>query len=249
MTLNLVIRNMVYWILLSVGCVVAFCAIFCLLPFSVKRRYQAGQICPLLAMWLLENVIGLRYEVENHNPEKCGAVIIASKHQSGWETFALQFIFMPTVFVAKKELLKIPFFGWGLALVGTISIDRKAGKQASSQLMTQGKKRLEEGFNIVIFPEGTRIPAGEIGHYKSGVSRLALNLGLPITPVAHNAGEYWPKNAFFKYPGVVRVVIGRPIETHQKTSEIITQELTQWIEAQQRRIEGAGPFFKPTAKK
>lgn len=248
MTLSLFVRNLVYWLVLSMGCVVAFCAIFCLLPFSVRRRYQAGQIWPLLVMWLLKNVIGLRYEIDNHNTETHGTVIVASKHQSGWETFALQSIFKPIVFVAKKELLRIPFFGWGLALIGTISIDRKAGKQASNQLMTQGKKRLNQGFNIIIFPEGTRIPAGKIGHYKSGVARLALNLGLPITPVAHNAGEYWPRNAFFKYPGVIRVVIGQPIETQGKTSEAITQELADWIETQQRQIEGVGPFFKPSTQ-
>ena len=107
MTLSLFVRNVVYWIVLSVGCVMAFCAIFCLLPFSTRRRYQAGQIWPLLAMWLLNNVIGLRYEVENHNAEMCGSVIIASKHQSGWETFALQSIFKHIVFVAKIELLRI----------------------------------------------------------------------------------------------------------------------------------------------
>ena len=134
-----------------------------------------------------------------------------SKHSSTWETLALNLFFPPLAFVAKKELLSIPFFGWGFALASPITIDRKAGTDAMEQIAAQGRERFRQGFWIVIYPEGTRIRAGTRAKYKTGGARLAIALATPIIPVAHNAGYLWPKGLFGKRPGTVTMTIGEPI--------------------------------------
>ena len=142
---------------------------------------------------------------ENIPREPC---IILAKHESAWETLAFQAIFPPQVWVVKRELLWIPFFGWGLAMLSPIAIDRKAGPRALRQMVEQGRERLQRGFCIVIFPEGTRAAPGVRGVYQAGGAWLALKTGAPVLPVAHNAGTYWPRNAFVKRPGTITVSIG-----------------------------------------
>ena len=137
--------------------------------------------------------------------------IVLSKHSSTWETLALTLFFPPLAYVAKKELLSIPFFGWGFALASPITIDRKAGTDAMHQIAAQGRERFRQGFWIVIYPEGTRIRAGTRSKYKTGGARLAIELGVPILPVAHNAGYLWPKGVFGKRPGTVTISFGKPI--------------------------------------
>ena len=134
-----------------------------------------------------------------------------SKHSSTWETLSLTQYFPPLAYVAKKELLSIPFFGWGFALASPITIDRKAGIDAMQQIATQGRERFTQGFWIVIYPEGTRIRAGTRAKYKTGGARLAIALDVPIIPVAHNAGYLWPKGLFGKRPGTITMTIGTPI--------------------------------------
>ena len=140
------------------------------------------------------------------------------------------------VWVAKRELLKVPVFGWGLALMKCIAIDRGSGRAAVSQLVTQGTSRLQEGIWIVIFPEGTRIPPGEQGRYRIGGAVLAEQSGYPIVPVAHNAGEYWPRRSFIKQPGVIQVRIGAPIVGDGKSAQQILSEASGWIEGQMAEI-------------
>ncbi|MBK7792343.1 MAG: 1-acyl-sn-glycerol-3-phosphate acyltransferase [Betaproteobacteria bacterium] len=165
-----------------------------------------------------------------------GGHVVMSKHSSTWETLALTIFFPPLAYVAKKELLALPFFGWGFALASPITIDRKAGTDAMQQIATQGRARFEQGFWIVIYPEGTRIRAGTRAKYKTGGARLALQLGVPIVPVAHNAGWIWPKGVFGKRPGTVTISFGPPISTVGKDAQKLTAEVEQWIEGEVARL-------------
>ncbi len=162
--------------------------------------------------------------------------IVMSKHSSTWETLALNLYFPPLAFVAKKELLSIPFFGWGFRLASPITIDRKAGTDAMQQIASQGKDRFRQGFWIVVYPEGTRIRAGTRAKYKTGGARLAIAMDVPVIPVAHNAGYLWPKGLWGKRPGTVTMSIGKPISPAGKDPATLTQEVEDWIEAEVARL-------------
>ena len=196
----------------------------------------------LIAVWragfmaLCEHVLGLRYQVIGRENIPATPSVVLSKHQSAWETIGLQAIFPPLVFVLKRSLLLIPFLGWAFAAVRMISIDRSAGKNALKQIEKQGRERLRAGYWVVIFPEGTRIPPGESRRFKAGGALLAVSAGVPAVPVAHDAGEFWAKNAFVKKPGVITVSIGPAIDTAGKTAEQVTALAEQWIETETRRL-------------
>jgi len=199
-------------------------------PFKPHTRYRLISGLAYSMMWLLRVICDIRMEVrgaENIPKESC---IVLCKHQSAWETFALQTVFPPQVWVLKRELLWLPFFGWGLALTSPIAINRSDGKGAMKQLLKQGKERLNDGFCVVIFPEGTRIPYGQKGKYKIGGALLAASSGVPVVPVAHNAGRLWGRNAFSKHPGMVTMSIGKPILTEGRKAEEINAEVEAWIE-------------------
>jgi len=183
-------------------------------------------------------ICGIRHRVlgRENIPPRDAPHIVMSKHSSTWETLALNFLFPPLAFVAKKELLSIPFFGWAFTLASPITIDRKAGKDAMQQIAEQGRERLGQGFWIVVYPEGTRIRAGTRARYKSGGARLAIALGVPIVPVAHNAGYLWPKGVLGKRCGTVTVSIGPPIRPEGKDMQRLTNEVETWIEDEVARL-------------
>ncbi|MDR0996864.1 MAG: 1-acyl-sn-glycerol-3-phosphate acyltransferase, partial [Zoogloeaceae bacterium] len=164
-------------------------------------------------------------------------VLVLSKHQSAWETVAFQGVFYPLVFVLKRELLWIPFFGWGLSSVRMIGIDRGAGIKALKQILKEGKDRLEHGMWVVIFPEGTRVPPGQTLPYKPGAAYLAIKTGAPVLPVAHNAGLVWPKKAFLVRPGTITISIGPLIETVGKKDAEVNAAVKTWIDAETARLE------------
>jgi 1-acyl-sn-glycerol-3-phosphate acyltransferase len=183
-------------------------------------------------------ICGIRHRVigrENIPPPSAPHVVI-SKHSSTWETLALNFMFPPLAFVAKKELLSLPFFGWAFTLASPITIDRKAGQSAMAQITAQGKERLAQGFWIVVYGEGTRIRAGTRAHYKTGGARLAIALGVPIVPVAHNAGYLWPKGVLGKRPGTITVSIGPAIRPEGKDMQRLISEVETWIENEVARL-------------
>jgi len=196
----------------------------------------------LIAVWrvpfmaLCRYVLGLRYQVIGRENIPTTPSVILSKHQSAWETVSLQAIFPPLVFVLKKSLLMIPFLGWAFAAVKMISINRNAGKDALRQVVDQGCSRLKAGFWVVIFPEGTRMAPGETCRFKSGGAHLAIKAKVPAVPVAHNAGELWPRNAFIKHPGLITVSIGPAIDPAGKSATEITKLAEQWIDNEMRRI-------------
>ncbi|MDO8962675.1 MAG: lysophospholipid acyltransferase family protein [Methylophilus sp.] len=158
--------------------------------------------------------------------------IILSKHQSAWETIALQTIFPPQIWVMKRELLMIPFLGWAFMALAAIPIDRSSGREALKKLVAHGKDRLARGLWVVIFPEGTRTAPGQRGKYHIGGAWLASHTQSTVVPVAHNAGRYWRKNSFKKYPGTIQVVIGLPIETAGLKPDEVNKRVESWIEAE-----------------
>lgn len=206
-------------------------------PLPLHGRYRVISLWARMMVKAAELMCGIRYRVigaENIPHEAC---IILSNHQSAWETFVFQLVFPPQVWVLKRELLWIPFFGWGLAMLAPIAIDRSAGRRALRQTYEQGKDRLSRGFWIVIFPEGTRVDPGEDRAYQSGGAWLAVKTGAKIVPVAHNAGVCWPRNAFLKRPGVITVKIGEAIDPRGMNVNELNARVEQWIKSQVPRLE------------
>lgn len=181
-------------------------------------------------------ICGVRWRVEGLERIPTTPHVVMSKHSSTWETLALNLWLPPLAFVAKQELLKLPFFGWGFALASPITIDRSAGRDAMDQMVEQGRQRFADGFWIVVYPEGTRIRAGTRGRYKTGGARLATALGVPILPVAHNAGWLWPKGTVAKRAGELTIVFGAPIATRGKDPAALTAEVETWIEDEVARL-------------
>lgn len=237
----LLIKNLIYWLILTVSLIILFPLMLMAAPIP-NGAHKIAQIWVAILNWSLKHVIGLKYRLIGAENIPQTPSIICSKHQSGWETLALQEIFPPQVYVAKRELFKIPFFGWGLKLVKTIGIDRNKRGEANKQLLSQGLARKNEGYWISIFPEGTRLPPGTHGQYKLGGARMAKLFEMDIVPVALNSGEFWPKNSFMKYPGEITVVIGQPIHHSAGTEVELMAACEHWIEARQAEITGQGPF-------
>ena len=197
-----------------------------------KWAYRFGRLWRLGTQFGVEHILGIRPRVigqENMPLEPC---VILAKHQSAWETMTLQDC-VPKgaycVFVLKKELLKVPFVGWGLAAMKMISIDRAAGKDALDQVVVQGRERLKQGFYVILFPEGTRVPPGQTKRYKPGGAYLATHVGC-------DAGELWPRQAFLKKPGTVTISIGPAFDATGMTEAQVNQKVEAWIEAEMRRI-------------
>ena len=201
-----------------------------LFPFKPITRYKIISLWAKTMLWWVKITCNLSFTVSGieYIPDK--PFMILSKHQSAWETLAFQKIFPPQVWVLKRELLWIPFFGWGLAMTSPIAINRSAGRKALEQMKIQGIDRVKKGFNIVIFPEGTRMKPGETGKYHIGGAWLAHQLKLDIIPVAHNAGNYWKKNSFLREAGVIKVVIGKPINSTTEDPGSLNQKVKEWIE-------------------
>lgn len=201
--------------------------------------YRAGKVWRLGIQWGVENLLGIRPKViglENMPQEPC---LILSKHQSAWETMTLQ-DYVPAgaycVFVLKKELLRVPLVGWGLGAMKMISIDRAAGRNALDQVVVQGRERLKQGFYVIIFPEGTRVAPGEKKRYKPGGAYLATHVGCKVVPIAHNAGELWPRQAFLKKSGTITISIGPAFDATGMSEAEVNQRTENWIEGEMRRI-------------
>lgn len=230
------LRSLAFWLVFAVSTMICSTLLLFTALFPFRTRWKLLQVWVEFILWWLKVTCKLTHEVRGSEHITSTAGIVFAKHQSTWETIALQKIFPLQVWVAKRELMWIPFFGWGLALMKCIAIKRGTGRAAVKQLVSQGKARLAEGIWIVIFPEGTRIPAGEKGRYRIGAAVLAEHSGHSIVPVAHNAGEYWPRRSFLKYPGVIQVRIGAPISPAGKTAQEILDTAADWIETQMDEI-------------
>ncbi len=193
------------------------------------------------AVWAGGVFLGIRNRVsglENLPSGELDGLVLLVKHQSLWETFALAAIMPhPLAFVFKKELLKIPFFGWSMACMDMIHIDRSQRSQSFIKIVEQGKRLLAKGTWVILFPEGTRMPRGTVGNYKLGGTRLAIEAGVPVVPVAVTSGKCWPKSAFIKTPGMVDISIGKPISSQGRDALELMQEVQNWIEAEMQRLD------------
>ncbi|MFN4149063.1 MAG: lysophospholipid acyltransferase family protein [Rhodocyclaceae bacterium] len=230
------LRSTLFMLVMTMSTAVIVLALLLVFWLPPKRRRLFVMPWVRFVNWLIEHLLGIRMNVIGRENIPAGPCVILSKHQSAWETFALQQIFSLTSFVYKRELHWLPFFGWGLMLMPFVAIDRAAGKAALKQVIERGKRRLAEGYSVVIFPEGTRVKPGESRPFKIGGAMLAVAAGVPAVPVAHDSGEYWPRKAFVKRPGTVTVSIGPPIDTSGLSAGEVNARAEAWIEAEMRRI-------------
>jgi 1-acyl-sn-glycerol-3-phosphate acyltransferase len=206
-------------------------------PLTPLLRYRLITAWSRLIVAGAGKICGIRYRVLGAEHIPAPPFIVLSKHQSAWETLAFQTIFPPQTWVVKRELLWIPFFGWGLAMLSPIAIDRASGARALRQLLDQGRERLARGLCIVMFPEGTRMPPGTRGPYQAGGAWLATRTATPVLPVAHNAGSLWRRKAFLKHPGLITVSVGAPIDPRGLTHQELIRRVEDWIETEIQRLE------------
>ena len=200
-----------YWLRLAVGGARVIC--------GVRWRGQGMQNLPTAA-------------------QAQSAVVLAAKHQSTWETFALPGLMPhPLAYVFKRELLYIPFFGWAMGRLDMIHIDRSKRAEAWNKVAAQGRQLFDQGIWVIMFPEGTRTPRGSQGVYKAGASRLAVSAGVPIVPIAASSAKCWPRKSFMLRPGVIDVSIGPPIATVGREPDELMREVEQWIETEMRRLD------------
>ncbi|TDQ41760.1 lysophospholipid acyltransferase family protein [Tepidicella xavieri] len=194
-----------------------------------------------LVVWAAGWMLGIRNRVIGYENLPTGTrapAILLAKHQSTWETFCLPVLMPhPLAFVFKKELLYVPLFGWALGRLDMIHIDRAKRAQAFAKVVQQGQRLLDQGTWVIMFPEGTRIPRGQQGTYKTGGARLAVQTGVPVIPIAITSGKCWPRRAIVKRPGVVEFSIGKPIPSAGRDPDELMQEVEAWIEAEMRRLD------------
>jgi 1-acyl-sn-glycerol-3-phosphate acyltransferase len=225
--------------------VVGFGLLGWLMPRAIGRSpaYYFTRCYTLAIVAFAKFVCGIRYTVNGlENIPKGRPVVIMARHESAWETLFLVNALPPQTWIIKRELLFVPLIGQCLHTLKAIAINRKAGTTARQQVVEQGTERLRVGLCVTVFPEGTRLAPGETRRYGLGGGLLAVAAGAPILPVAHNAGECWPRNAFVKSPGEIRVVVGPAIECAGRDAASVTEEAQAWVDAMQMQI--TSPQYK-----
>ncbi|SNT14854.1 1-acyl-sn-glycerol-3-phosphate acyltransferase [Noviherbaspirillum humi] len=239
----LYLRSCVFMLLFALSTAIwaPICFLFALLPY--RQHYNMTVLWNRFNIQAARLVCGIRYQIKGEENLPDEPAIVLCKHQSTWETLFLCYnLTRPLVFVYKRELNYVPFFGWGIALLRMIPINRSKGKDAFAQVVELGRQRLQEGRWPVLFPEGTRIPVGLKGKYKTGGARLAVEAGVPVIPIAVNSGECWPKKPFIKKPGLITVSIGKPIRSAGLTPAELMQQVENWIESEMRVISSPGIY-------
>ncbi len=233
----LAIRASIFWVGFSISTIFygLITPLLLLLPFKI--RYPLVRPYSLFNVWWLKLICGVDYQViGKENIPHDESVVIMANHQSTWETLAFASIFPPLTWVLKRELLRIPFFGWGLSLIRPIAINRQSRKSAMMQVKDQGKQRLDLGISLVIFPEGTRVSKGKVMPFKKGGAVLAEHAQKNVLPVVHNAGDCWPRLSYIKYPGTITVKIGELIHTKGLSVEEILEKTKQWIDKEKVKL-------------
>lgn len=242
----LFIRSLLFWIGFIVNTAVFGTSVVILFFTPSSFRLKIARVWSHVNNFLLKVFCGIDFTVQGKENLDVDTAIILSKHQSTWETLALH-SFTPYVhWVFKRELMYIPIFGWALALTDPIAINRGTGRVAIKQLITEGTRKLNDGKWMVLFPEGTRTAPGKSHKYKIGGALLAEKSGYPVIPIAHNAGEFWPRHSFIKWPGTISVVIGPVIETKGRLAEDINAEVFNWIETTMQDISDESRWNRKT---
>lgn len=237
-TLEVWVRSTIFQLILMLATLVICPLMLLMVPFPFLQRYKLAQVWVNVMMWATEHICGINYTVSGaENIPKDGNGIVLSKHQSSWETIALQKIFPPQVYLLKKSLLWLPIWGWAMATLKPIAIDRNNQKAALRILVKEGSQHLKNGLWVVVFPEGTRVAPGDTKKFNAGGCLLAHRSGYPVIPVAHNAGEFWPRYSFFKYPGTVHVRIGPLMYADGRKPNELNQEVEAWINNAMREID------------
>ena len=232
-----VLRSALYLLVLTVTVIPWSFVVLAAYVTPVRTRYWLCTRWTKFAILAARRICGITWRVEGWDNLPDGPAIVLPKHQSTWETFWLpSFLPRQLTFVYKRELHLVPFFGWAMASLHMINIDRSRGQDAFEQVVTQGAEHLADGWWIVIFPEGTRTPPGSTRRYKSGGARLAVRTGTPVVPIAVNSGEVWPRRAFLKVPGEVTISIGAPISPQDRTADEVNALVEAWIETEMRRL-------------
>lgn len=230
------LRSMLLFLVqLIVTPVICIMMIICL-PFGFPVLYRLVRLWTLIAVSSARVICGINYQVVGREHIPKTPTIVLAKHQSSWETFFFLQLFPPQVWLLKRELFRIPFFGWGLAMLRPIAIDRTDKLSALRQLVQQGKDRLAQGLWIIIFPEGTRTRPGEVLPYARGGALLATKTNTPVLPIALNSGNLWPRDSFLRRAGTIVVSIGKPIDPKGFKPEELNQHVQGWIEGEMRRL-------------
>lgn len=201
-------------------------------PFQTfEQRYRFVNLWSRVTMWMLQHLNGVKIEVDGqqHIPQN-RPVVVMCNHQSQWETFFLQLLISPQATILKRELLWVPFFGWGLALLRPIAIDRSKGSQALKTLLREGQARLADGISVVIYPEGTRQAPGTLGSFNQGGAMLATRAGVEVLPMVHNSGDCWPRRSLMRLPGTIRLRIGPPIAAKGRSPKEVSAEVRAWMQ-------------------
>jgi 1-acyl-sn-glycerol-3-phosphate acyltransferase len=232
----LALRSALFWILflpvMMVGATMVSLSFFMPLGF----RMGIVKIWIAYSLTCLRLTCGLRYSVEGMENIPDNGFIVMSKHSSTWEALAIQRFFRPLIWVVKRELTWIPFFGWALKALNAIALDRGTGRKAMNQLIAESQRKMEQGGILMLFPEGTRVPSMQVKPFKLGGAIVSQRTGYAVLPIAHNAGEFWPRHSWIKWPGTIRVVIGPLIEPGDKKPEAIIREVGNWITRECERI-------------
>ncbi|GEN24973.1 lysophosphatidic acid acyltransferase [Halomonas cupida] len=232
-----VVRSIVFYIGYFAAMLV--CGVLFLPPspfVPLRSRYLLLNLYNHFIMAWFRIACGVRYEISGRENLSGEPVVMLANHQSEWETVYLQLLKPPVCTVLKKELLSIPIFGWALRLLHPIALDRSKPARAMRQVLSQGTARLKEGLTVLIFPEGTRVEPGKRRRYNKSGTVIACRAGVPVVPVAHNAGECWPGRDWVKRPGRISLVVGEPIPTLGRTPEEVLVEVESWIEARLMEI-------------
>ena len=223
------LRSTLFWLFFLPVTVITAIMISIIFFTPLKIRIGLIKLWINFSLGLLHYFCGLKYRVEGLENIPRNGFILMSKHSSTWETIALQKFFDPMVWVVKKELTRIPFFGWGLMSLNAIALNRGTGRKAIKQLIHESRIHMDRGRILMLFPEGTRVLPMEQKPFKLGGAIVSEKTGYAVLPIAHNAGEFWPRHSWIKWPGTIRVVIGKPIEPEGKKSEQIIKEVRDWI--------------------
>ena len=236
------IRSILHLLFMAVTVVPWALAVIIASPFMSSTKIYwmcAGWL--RLVVWGGRWILGIRNHIIGYENLPVGSkapAVLLVKHQSTWETFAMPALMPhPLAYVFKKELLYVPFFGWAMARLDMIHIDRSKRAQAFNRVVQQGQRLLDQGTWVIMFPEGTRIPRGQKGQYKSGGTRLAVQTGAPVIPIAVTSAKCWPRRAIIKKPGVVEFSIGKPIPSQGRDPDELMREVEGWIEAEMRRLD------------
>lgn len=226
---SVVVRSLFFWFSALLALPVYNVLLLFIFPLPIKLRHRLMISAAYYFNFLLKYVGKIRYRVSGLENIPNHPAILAANHQSNWETVAFNCIFPPSVWIMKREILKIPLFGWGIMAIAPIAINRSKGESALAQVIEQGCQRFKQGFWITVFPEGTRVKPKVRKPFKYGPAKLAISLKAAILPVAHNAGYFWPKSSFWLYPGTVTAIIGKPIYPDSDDPVEYTQKVEKWI--------------------